>query len=336
LLVLGARSFERQGLTGTPLEEVLPVDFTNRRSTAQAPDGGEGALVNAPGVTADGAVHPATRLTGTVENSRKLWGRLPPLASVALVGSARPGAQVLAVTASPGGEAHPLIAVQRYGQGRTMIFAGEASWRWRMMRPAADATYDTIWRQLVRWLAAAAPGQVSVPAMSVAIAGSTELVSVIARDARFSAVADAEVSVTLTAPDGQARTLSPTLADPREGRYAAAARFDQTGVYRIQAEARRGTVPLGLATRYVLVGGTDIEMSDPRLNEPVLQRVAAASGGRYLQRDQLEQLREALQDAEAQAQPTELRDLWHNVWTLLAIVGLLAVEWVARRRVGLA
>jgi hypothetical protein len=115
LLVLGARSFERQGLTGTPLEEVLPVDFTNRRSTAQAPDGGEGALVNAPGVTADGTVHPATRLTGTVENSRKLWGRLPPLASVALVGSARPGAQVLAVTASPGGEAHPLIAVQRYG-----------------------------------------------------------------------------------------------------------------------------------------------------------------------------------------------------------------------------
>ena len=33
---------------------------------------------------------------------------------------------------------------------------------------------------------------------------------------------------------------------------------------------------------------------------------------------------------------TELRDLWHNGWSLLAIVGLLAVEWVARRRVGLA
>ena len=33
LLVLGARSFERQGLTGTPLEEVLPVDLTDRRAT---------------------------------------------------------------------------------------------------------------------------------------------------------------------------------------------------------------------------------------------------------------------------------------------------------------
>jgi len=48
------------------------------------------------------------------------------------------------------------------------------------------------------------------------------------------------------------------------------------------------------------------------------------------------QLRAALQDAEADAPVTELRDLWHNVWTLMAIMGLLALEWVARRRVGLA
>ena len=202
LLVLGARSFERQGLTGTPLEEVLPVDLTDRRATmprpvTEAAAGGEGAVVNAPSVTPDGAAHPATRLTGTVDNSRKLWRQLPALASVALVGGPRPGAQVLAVTASPGGEAHPLIAVQRYGQGRTMIFAGEASWRWRMMRPASDTTYDTIWRQLVRWLATAAPGQVSVTPMAVAVPGGTELVSVIAKDARFGAVADAEVIITL-------------------------------------------------------------------------------------------------------------------------------------------
>ena len=36
LLVLGARSFERQGLSGTPLEEVLPIDLTDRRATRRA------------------------------------------------------------------------------------------------------------------------------------------------------------------------------------------------------------------------------------------------------------------------------------------------------------
>jgi len=32
----------------------------------------------------------------------------------------------------------------------------------------------------------------------------------------------------------------------------------------------------------------------------------------------------------------EQRDLWHNGWSLLAIVGLLSAEWVARRRAGLS
>ena len=43
LLVVGARSFERQGLSGTPLDEVLPIDLTDRRGTvarASAVDGG--------------------------------------------------------------------------------------------------------------------------------------------------------------------------------------------------------------------------------------------------------------------------------------------------------
>jgi uncharacterized membrane protein len=336
LLVLGARSFERQGLTGTPLAEALPVDLTDRRATVpRAPEGGEGLAVNAPGVTADGATHPATRLASSVEASRKLWRSLPPLASVSLMGGPRPGAQVLAVTASPGGDAHPLIAVQRYGQGRTMVFAGEASWRWRMLRPSADTAYDTIWRQLVRWLAAPSPGPVALPAMAVASPGDVEPVAVAVRNGRFEPVTDASVSVTVTDPDGATRTLDPTLQDPRSARYVAPFRFERTGVYRIDAEAHRGELSLGSATRHVLVGGTDVEMADLALNEPVLQRLAAATGGRYLRADETAELSRLLGVDEADP-ATEMKDLWHNAWTLLGIMGLLGAEWMARRRYGLA
>jgi hypothetical protein len=31
-----------------------------------------------------------------------------------------------------------------------------------------------------------------------------------------------------------------------------------------------------------------------------------------------------------------MKDLWHNAWTLVGIMGLLAAEWMARRRFGLA
>jgi uncharacterized membrane protein len=336
LLVLGARSFERQGLSGTSLAEALPLDLTDRRgAVTQVPEGGEGHALNAPAVTGAGAAHPATRLAPAIDASRAIWKKLPALASVSLVGGPRPGAQVLAVTASPGGDAHPLIAVQRYGQGRTMIFAGEASWRWRMLLPASDTAYDTIWRQLVRWLAAASQGPVAMPAMAIASAGDVEGVTVTARNGRFEPLADASVSLSVTDPDGGTRTLEPALQDARAGRYAVPVRFDREGVYRVDAEARRNDLALGAASRYVLVGGSDLEMADLALNEPVLQRLASASGGRYLRADETAELGELLRSGELD-RAIEMTDLWHNAWTLLAIIGLLAIEWVARRRFGLA
>ncbi|HVG85943.1 MAG TPA: glutamine amidotransferase [Vicinamibacterales bacterium] len=336
LLVLGARSFEHQGLSATSLAEALPLDITDRRTAAaRAPEGGEGQAVNTPAVTSDGAGHPATRLAPGLEASRAIWKKLPALASVSLVGGPRPGAQILAVTSSPGGDAHPLIAVQRYGQGRTMMFAGEASWRWRMLRPASDTSYDTIWRQLVRWLAASTPGTVSMPPMAVGNAGDVEPLSVTVRSGRFEAVTDAQVSISVTDPDGAVRTLEPALEDARAGRYTVPIRFDQEGVYRVDAEARRGDLALGTATRHVLVGGADLEMADLSLNEPVLQRLAEATGGRYLRPDGTAELRDLLKGDE-QERATEMKDLWHNAWTLFAIVGLLAAEWLVRRRCGLA
>jgi uncharacterized membrane protein len=336
LLVLGGRSFERQGLTGTPLEEVLPVDLADRRPTARPAAGGEGQTVNAPAPTADGVTHPATRLAASLDESRKIWQALPPLASVAIVGGPRPGAQILAVAASPGGDGHPLIAVQRYGQGRAMVFSGEASWRWRMLRPASDDTYDTIWRQMVRWLAAAAPGPVSISPMVGPTPGTMQTVSVLARDEQFMPVANAEVTLTMTTPDGQSRALVPTLANPREGRYLVSVPFEQRGVYRFEAEARTGSTRLGSATRQVLAGGTDLEMADPQLNEPVLERIASATGGAYLPAAEVEALPAMLQRVQEGVSVTDVRDLWHNVWTLLGIMGLLAAEWVVRRGVGLA
>ena len=337
LLVLGARSFDRQGLAGTPLEEVLPIDLTDRRATvARASADIAVAAPNTPALTDDGAAHPATRLAASADDSRRRWSELPPLASVAAVGGSRPGAQVLAVTMGGGAPLQPLIAAQRYGQGRSMVFAGEASWQWRMMRPATDTSYETIWRQIARWLTAGSPGPVSIAAMSPSVPGITDRIAVTVRNQDFAPVGNAEVTIGVTAPNGQTRQLTPALASPQEGRYAVAARFDQPGVYRIDATASRAGERIGTATRQVLVGGADLEMTQPRLNEAVLRRLAAATGGQYLAAGEAQRLPALVRQSRADAGTPELRDLWHNGWSLLVIIGLLAAEWIARRRVGLA
>ena len=337
LLVLGARSFDRQGLAGTALEQALPIDLTSNRNTIKLASAQMAANEpNKPALTTDGLLHPATRLAVLPDENRQKWSELPALAAMAQVGGARPGAQVLAVALTAGGNPQPLIAAQRYGQGRSMVFAGEASWRWRMMRPATDTSYETIWRQLARWITAGAQGPVTIAPMSPPVAGATDRVSVLVRDEDFRPIANAEVGIQITAPNGDKRQLPAALSSPQEGRYAVAARFDQSGVYRVEAIASRGGARVGTASRPVLVGGVDLEMTQPRLNEAVLQRLASETDGHYIRAAQADQVPALLRESRADAGTAEQRDLWHNGWSLLAIIMLLGGEWVMRRRAGLA
>jgi hypothetical protein len=189
---------------------------------------------------------------------------------------------------------------------------------------------------MARWIAAGAHGPVFISPLSPAVAGVTDRISVIVRDEDFHPVANAEVAIELTAPNGEKRQMPAALSDPQDGRYAVAARFDQAGVYTIATTATRGGVRLGIASRPVLVGGVDLEMTQPRLNEAVLRRLASESHGRYLRADHAGELPALLRESRADAGTPEMRDLWHNGWSLAAVVMLLATEWVVRRRVGLA
>jgi uncharacterized membrane protein len=333
LLVLGALSFQAQGLADTAVEEVLPLDL-NARAGGVLP-ASRSVPANHVGLTDLGAAHPMMQLGVSSADAAKRWEAVPALASVSSLGGPRPGASVLAVAAGVGGTPRPLIAVQRFGEGRSMVFTGEAAWRWRMMMPAADRSYDTFWRQAVRWLSVTSGEPLAVTAPAGVTPGELVTVRVTARDAAFEPWRDAEVDVRVVKPDGrleEVRASADAQAGP--GRYLARVATTDPGVYRVTVEARRRDLPATTATTSFLVGGADAEMSDPRLNEPVLQRLAATSGGQVVRGDDLDALPEHLSAAVPAAQLSVRRDLWHNAWWFLAIIGLLAAEWILRRRWG--
>jgi hypothetical protein len=292
---------------------------------------------NRVALTPTGQEHPVMQLGAGADDTRKRWEAVPALASTAALGDPRPGASVLAVTTGTGGAAQPLVAVQRYGDGRSMIFAGEAAWRWRMMLPASDRSYDTFWRQAVRWLAVGAPDPISVSAPPSASTGDLLPLRVTARTPAFDALQDATIDVRVTAPDGSlqqlraARDTSPGAADG----YIVHYRADQPGVHRVVAEAKRGVQPAGTGGTAFLVGGADIEMTDPRVNERLLQHLAQNSGGRIVDASDGQALVDALRAAVPAAVLTVRRDLWHTGWSFAVILLLLAGEWLVRRRGGM-
>ena len=340
LLVLGGRSFGARGLIGTPLEDALPVELSDRRGAVVRTSlaSRDGASRNKLMVTPEGADHPVMRIGGSREDSLQAWLALPLLAASIPLGGPRPGATVLAVTQSPEGALYPVIAVQRFGQGRSLIFAGEASWRWRMLLPSADRTHEFFWRQAARWLARPTPDPVAVGVPDGAEPGDVIPVTVEARDAAFAPAGDALVEATLTRPGGTGEDVEPLKLrhpDAAGARFTTTVRADRPGLYRVRAEARRGATALGSADRWFHVGGGDREFADPRLNEGFLRRLARASGGRYVRAGEAGRIVSWLRAVVPQNAAPEPRDLWHTPWAMGLIVALVCTEWTLRRRWGL-
>ena len=339
LLVMGGRSFSQRGLSGTALEDVLPVEMNDRRGglvrAAFAPDDPARPEYNKVTPTAEGETHPIMRLGATPADTRKGWAALPALASSAPLGGPRPGATVLAVATAPGGGLHPVVAVQRYGQGRSMVFAGEAAWRWKMLLSSTDRSFEFFWRQAARWLASPSPDPVAITLPDAPEPGDAISIDVDARDAAFTGVPDASVDATVSGPGGDPAPLKLRHTDPSSGRFTAAFRPDRAGLFRVHAEARKGSTPLGTADRWMYVGGTDREFADPRLNEGFLRRVARDSGGRYVRAGEAKQVVSWLQTTAPQDAAPERRDLWHEPWAYAFVLTLLSAEWILRRRWGL-
>jgi hypothetical protein len=335
LLVLGGRSFSGRGLIGTPLEDAVPLELADRRGASARTSGERLGAPNVVSLTEDGMHHPAMRIAPAADESRRLWSALPPLASTAPLGGPRPGAIVLAVTAAPDGGVRPLVAVQRYGRGRSMVFAGEAAWRWRMMLPADDRSYEFIWRQAARWLSSPAPDPVTVQVPAASEPGETAEIAVEVRDGLFQPAPGAEIDATLTAPGAEPRKVTLQRSGGSEARFTAAVRMETPGLHRVQVSVRRGGSALGSSEAWFFVGGASREFSEPRLNRAFLERVAARTGGRYVEPADADRLASWLQAAEPREPELGRRDLWHQPWAIALVIALLSAEWGLRRRWGL-
>ena len=334
LLVVGTRAFDNEGLRAIPLGSVLPVDLTDA-GRAVVPTAFDADQPNRVLVTEEGSRHPIMQLGPSKEASLERWTEMPALAATAVTGRPRAGATVLARTLVPGRGASPLVVVQRYGNGRSMVFAGDGSWRWRMMRPSDDRTYETFWRQTIRWLAEGAPDPVSMSVPDDVVAGDDTRATVTVRDGSFVPVPNADVSVDVIAPDGRRESLPAGVTGPSTGQYATGFKAVSNGIYRLRARATVAGASLGTADEWVLVGGSDPEFVEPWLNQDLLRRVAEASGGRVLGEGEIGTLRDVLVSGAPDRAPPVVRALWHGPWTFLALVALLGTEWSLRRAWGL-
>ncbi|HEX4935738.1 MAG TPA: glutamine amidotransferase, partial [Gemmatimonadaceae bacterium] len=158
LLVLGGRDALGEGGYGaTAVSDALPLELQGVAGDAAV----VATLQATPTVAAAG--HPALQLAENDSASKARWATLPAITAVNRLGRAKPGATILLTgTAGDGVTSRPLLAYQRYGRGKAIVFAAQDSWLWQMDAAVAvdDQTHETFWRQMLRWLVADVPDRV--------------------------------------------------------------------------------------------------------------------------------------------------------------------------------
>ncbi len=336
ILALGGRNaLGEGGFAGTPLAEVLPVALVARDRDEDEPPT---MLRVRP--TAAGREHAALQLTPTVAAAAAKWDSLPPLSSVNRLGPLRAGATVLLTGRDMDAQSEVnLLAFQRYGRGMGALFGVQDSWLWQMDAAIAveDETHETLWRQVLRWLVDGVPGQVEVSAMPARV-GPGEPVTLQARvaDSAFRALNDASVVARVTTPSGREVEVPLTWTLREDGVYAARFVAEEAGVYRVEADARRGRDTLRSRATALLADDQGADVEHAELRTPLLQRVSEETGGRYYALADAERLVEDAAITSSGVTVRDARDLWDMPIVLLCFLGVLAAEWGLRRRNGLA
>ncbi len=339
-MIGGRLAFAQGGYAGTPIEEILPVTMRLDRNDYRA-------LPQRMILTPEGRRHPITRLASDPQENERVWQSLTDLDAINLVTQAKPNATVLGVSSGrfAGSPTAPLLAVQRFGKGRTLALMTDYTWKWNFQMAGqldSNQYYLQFIRQLGRWLIRD-PGlkQVRIIADATEFPLGSEVsgtVKVLQDD--YQPATQTTPTARLQTPAGvrQSLQLVPTQ-NPGEFAYRFGA--DDAGLYSldVQADIDRTTHEASrLLLRVSNLGG---EQQNAVPNHALLKDIADQTGGIFFalddpKRPPLSSLMDFFGGQPDYKVLEEYRQrLRESFPVLIFILTCLAVEWWWRRRVGL-
>jgi hypothetical protein len=322
-----------------PLRELLPVAADSARSRA---------MIGAPGfhteswpvsVEPSALGHPVLSAPAG-EDAAAYWRDLPPLYWAFPVGDPKPGATVLMQYGDPSlrtstGGPTPLVAAQPYGLGRVVYVGSPETWRWRR---AGVERYERFWLQAVRHCAGGrlrgGERRISLmPDRSSYAVGDAVRVRARILDEKMQPQSASSVTLTVTRDGSQVTTVRARAVPGSPGVYDAVFYPEGFGRFAVSYTAPDGA----RASEPFEVREPEVEFADLRLARSEMQQLAETTGGRYVLPDALDSLPATVPDlSRTVVESGPLRPAWDHVWALALLVCALTVEWVLRKRMGLA
>ena len=266
-----------------------------------------------------------------------LWASLKAPHWLAEV-TAQPGAETL-LEAEVAGQRVPAIVYRSFGAGQVLYHAFDDSWRWRY--EVADQHHVKYWNQISNWIAelpfAVRDKFISLDAGAITYQpGDSANVRVRLRDTDGKPVTNAAVDAVLYREGKRAAVIRLNVDENGGGLYRGKTAGLDPGEYEIGIEsAAIQSRDTKARTQFKVEPRETGELTMLNLNEDLLRQMSAASGGQYLREEHIDKLA-ALLAPMSQGKVIESDTvLWQSWWWFAPLVGMLTVEWIVRKRVGM-
>ena len=236
----GARAFDSGGYGESSLREVLPVELDGK-GAFQTPGNLRAALTGA------GKAHPITRLLPDPKSNEEAWSKMPALTGLNQVRAVR-GETLLSAGSDGAASGAPLLAIGRFGKGRTLALMSDDAWRWNFIavgNKESPQNHLKLIRQAVRWLAQEPSfEQVQLHPIAGTHPGDKVAIKLKVLKDDFTPTRQASVQLRVFNAEGEPALVSVT-AEAEEGEYSGEFTPTKEGTYRVEAEASLGGKAIG-------------------------------------------------------------------------------------------
>ena len=330
MMLGGVATFARGGYDRTPIGESLPVYLDQRSPTPENID-------YRLSLTREGWVQPWVRIESTREDELKRMENMPSFQTISRSRSIKPGATILSNVTGSDNETHPALVVQRFGNGRTAAMLIGDLWRWKLQSENENEDLNKAWRQTLRWLVSETPRRVEVLAEPDAEQSQLTRLRVDVRDEEFKPMLNAELELKVITPSKKEIVIASQQDSRKVGSYIAEFSSREPGAYRVVATANspEGELIETRETGWVSDPAVD-EFASLQPNRNFLQQIADKTGGELVEAANLDSFAAGFDSKKVPVSETKTVPWWHR-WSIFgAAIGLLLVEWGARRMWGLA
>ncbi len=344
LIVMAGSQFMPRAYAGTPIEEMIPVEFDPH---VQPPNPLENRPVEyAPTLTDDGRRTNMMFLDDSPEDNLKVWRSLPGFFWQFPVKKLRPGATQLVVNprpkmvadVKPGTKAEmPLVATQYYGKGLVFFMGTDETWRWRFN--VQDKYFVRFWGQVIYEMGL--PHMLGEGAKRVQFAlqgaeatlnnGGYLFVHMVNKD--FDPRKDEKVEADLTYRDAKPeehKKITLTQVPDRPGDYRAWLEHDKPGRWQVAVNNPGDAAPQTFEFRVEIPKMH--ELDEAGMAESALRDLASNSGGAFYREEDLflNKLAQNVKPMMTSVQTHEEKVLWNNRFLILFVL-LITCEWLVRK-----